>query len=244
MKGRRRSSYWIVGAGVGLAALSIFFAFVPNLPAQQRGGEQQEGPTPRIDGHPDLTGRYLFVGGNPPQESPVFRPETKGKYQNQAPYGTCSPIGTPTAISIQTTQHGPVQLISVPGALWILTILPQSVRRVPTDGRPHSKDPDTSSAGESVGHWEGDTLVVDTVAIDTRMMNISVGALGSWVHSEQEHVIERFSRPSKNSFIYQLTVEDPIVLVKPFTSAPMRWSLAQGADDNWKQGIPHAGCDL
>jgi len=237
----RRSSNWILGAGVGLAALSVFFSFVPNLSGQGRGG-QQDGPTPRTaDGHPDLSGRYLFIG-NPQQEKPVFKPETKTQYSSQPPYGTCSPIGTPTAITLQTTQRGPVQLISTPGVLWILTILPQSVRRVPTDGRPHSKYPDTSAAGESVGHWDGDTLVVDTVGIDPRMMNISVGAI-AWAHSDQEHVIERFGRPSKDSLTYQLTVEDPVVLAKPFTSAPLRWSLAQG-DGTWKEGVPHPGCDF
>src|SRR5271165_1913519 len=107
MKGMtRRFSYWVVGALVGLAALSMIFAFVPNL-SGQGGGGQQGGPTPRTaDGHPDLSGRYLFAGGNPPQEKPVFKPETKTQYSSQPPFGTCSPIGTPTAITIQTAQHG------------------------------------------------------------------------------------------------------------------------------------------
>jgi hypothetical protein len=123
---------------------------------------------------------------------------------------------------------------------------PQAIRWIPTDGRAHSKDPDVSFAGESVARWEGDTLVVDTVAIDTRMRNISVGKSGdanAWTHSEKEHVIERFSRPSKNFLIYQVTVEDPVVLVKPFVSAPLRWSLAQGKDDNWTEYLCTANED-
>jgi hypothetical protein len=111
---------------------------------------------------------------------------------------------------------------------------------VPTDGRPHPPDPDTSFNGDSVGRWEGDTLVVDTVAIDTRMRNISVGRTGdanAWLHSEKEHVIERFSRPSKNYLMYQLTVEDPEVLVKPFVSAPHVWTLAQDPNDVWTEYI-------
>jgi hypothetical protein len=249
MKGiTRRSGYRLVGAGVGLAALSIFFTFVPNLPGQGRGGQQQEGPTPRTaDGHPDLSGRYLFVGGNPSQESPVFRPETKAKYQNPVPSGACVMGGTPTTITMQTTEHGPIELVQRPGILWILAESPQSVLWIPTDGRPHSDDPDVSFIGESVGRWESATLVVDTVGIDTRMRNISVGLRGfanAWTHSEKEHVIQRFSRPSKNVLIYQVTVEDPIVLAKPFTSAPLRWSLTQGVDDHWKPKVPIAGCDF
>lgn len=242
----RRSGYRLVRTGVGLAALSIFFTFVPNSSGQARGG-QQDGPTPRTaDGHPDLSGRYLFVG-NPPQQSPAFKPETKAKYQSPVRPGACVMGGTPTTITMQTTEHGPIQLIQQPGVLWILAASPQSVIWIPTDGRPHSDDPDVSFIGESVGKWEGDTLVVDTVGIDTKMRNVSVGLGGlanAWTHSDKEHVIQRFSRPSKNVLMYQVTVEDPVVLAKPFTSAPLRFSLAQGADDRWKSKVPIAGCDF
>jgi hypothetical protein len=235
----RRSGYWLVGAAVGLAALSILFTFVPN-------SSGQDGPTPRTaDGHPDLTGRYLFAG-NPPQQSPAFKPETKAKYLTPVPSGTCVMGGMPTTITMQTTEHGPIQLIQGPGFLWILAEDPQSVIWVATDGRPHSDDPDVSFVGESVGHWEGDTLVVDTLGVDTRMKNISVGLGGmanAWTHSDKEHVIQRFSRPSKNVLNYQVTIEDPVVLAKPFTSPQLRWSLA-AAQDKWKVIVPRAGCDF
>ena len=175
-----------------------------------------------------------------PQVNPVFRPDVAAKYKEATPYGSCPPGGTPTSITTQKTEHGPMELVQKPGRLWILSEFPQTIRMVPTDGRPHPKDPDTSFNGDSVGHWEGDTLVVDTIAIDTRMRNISVGLTGdanAWLHSEKEHVIERFSRPSKNYVIYQLTVEDPEVLVKPFTSAPYKWSLAQDSNDVWTEYI-------
>ena len=218
------------------------------------------GPAPRAqDGHPDLTGRYYpnhagrmlqgayripneimrqFDPKVTPQENPVFRPETIDKYQRPTPYGTCPPGGTPTSITTQATEHGPMELIQKPGVLWILSEFPETIRRVWTDGRPHSKDPDVTFNGESVGHWEGDTLVVDTVAIDTRMRNISVGKTGdanAWLHSEKEHVIERFTRASKNYVMYTITVEDPEVLVKPFTSAPHAWTLAQDPNDVWTE---------
>ena len=95
-------------------------------------------------------------------------------------------------------------------------------------------------------HIDGDTLVVDTIAIDTRMRNISVGvfgAAGAWTHSDKEHVIERFSKPSKNFLNYQVYVDDPVVLVKPFTSAVERWSLAQAKDDNWTEYLCTANED-
>ena len=220
------------------------------------------GPAPRMsDGHVDLTGRYypnhagrMLQGAYPidrtitrqydpkatPQVDPVFRTDVAAKYKQATPYGSCPPGGTPTSITTQATEHGPMQLITQPGVMWVLSEFPQTIRWIPTDGRPHSKDPDTSFNGESVGHWEGDTLVVDTIAIDTRMRNISVGKPGdayAWLHSEKEHVIERFSRTSKNYVTYQVHVEDPEVLMQPFTSAPLAWSLAQDADDNWTEYI-------
>jgi hypothetical protein len=222
------------------------------------------GPTPRTeDGHPDLTGRYypnglgrmigsytvgrdqmdtsvtnVFAEGTPPQVEPVFRPETVSKYQYPTPYGICAPGGTPTSITTQRTEHGPMEIIQKPGVVWILSEFPQTIRRIPTDGSPHPPDPDVTFNGDSRGRWEGDTLVVETIAIDTRMRNISVGRSGdrnAWTHSEQERVIERFSRPSENFLVYQLTVEDPVVLAQPFVSAPMRWSRAQDPDDVWTE---------
>ena len=180
------------------------------------------GPTPRTaDGHPDLSGRYypnragrMLQGGYrlgedvmrqfdaavTPQGEVAFRPETKEKYQYPTPYGICAPGGTPTSITTQATEHGPIELVQRPGVVWILTEFPQTIRWIPTDGRPHSENPDVSFNGESVGHWEGETLVVDTIAIDERMRNISVGRRGdggAWTHSPEERVIERFTRVSE-----------------------------------------------
>ena len=220
------------------------------------------GSAPRTaDGHPDLTGRWypnhagrMLQGAyridqtimrqyDPkvtPQENPVFRPEAVEKYQHPTPYGSCPPGGTPTSITTQATEHGPIELIQLPGKLWVLTEFPQTIRYVPTDGRPHPEDPDVCFNGDSTARWEGDTLVVDTIAIDERVRNISVGLTGdanAWLHSDKEHIIERFTRTSKNYLTYQITVEDPVVLVKPFTSAPHTWSLAQDPNDVWTEYI-------
>ena len=131
---------------------------------------------------------------------------------------------------------GGVEIIQRPGS--VIMIAPNKHRVIPTDGRPHSKNPDPTFNGESIGHWEGDTLVVDTIAIDERMRNISVGRSGdanAWTHSKEERVIERFTRNSKNYLTYQLTVIDPVVLEKPFTSAPHTWTLAQSPSDVWTE---------
>jgi len=141
---------------------------------------------------------------------------------------------------IPSAYNNNMQLVQTRDHVVILNEMIHSARIVSLAGRPHAPKNIRSLTGDSVGRWDGDTLVVDTVAIDTRVRNISVGKTGdanAWLHSEKEHVIERFSRPSKNYLVYQLTVEDPEVLVKPFVSAPHTWTLAQDPNDVWTEYI-------
>jgi hypothetical protein len=121
--------------------------------------------------------------------------------------------------------------------LTLLAEYPLAVRMIHTDGRAHEKDPDPTFNGDSTAHWEKDTLVVEAIAIDTRLRNIAVGFPGeggAWLHSDQERVIERFTRPTKNYLIYQVTMDDPVVLAKPWTSSPRTWSLGS-EDDEWQE---------
>jgi hypothetical protein len=125
--------------------------------------------------------------------------------------------------------------VSTPGQLVQLTETNHDWRVIPTDGHAHKKDPDPLFNGDEVGHWEGDTLVIDTISVDERTWNDAVG----WFHSDQQHVVERFSRPSKNYLIYQVTVEDPKVLTKPWVSVPHKFSLSVSGEplNEWYCGI-------
>ena len=128
--------------------------------------------------------------------------------------------------------HG-IQLVQGSGMLAQLTELNHDFRLIPTDGRPHTKDPDPAFSGEGVGHWEGDTLLIDTVAIDERVWNTD-----EWTfHSDQEHVIERITRPSLNYLNYQVTIEDPKVLSKPWNSVIHHFSLSHESLLEWYCGI-------
>src|SRR5665213_2358906 len=218
------------------------------------------GPAPRMkDGHVDLSGRYYpnsagrmleaayrvdpsafgqFDRTKNPEPPLLFKPGMADKYKSPVPYGQCDQAGTPSSITIQANQHGPIVLMQNPGMLTLLVEYPLTVRMIHTDGRAHQKDPDPTFGGDSVAHWEGDTLVVDAIAIDTRLRNIAVGfggESGAWLHSDQEHVIERFTRPSKHYLVYQVTIDDPVVLEKPWTSAPRKWSLSQDPTDDWQE---------
>ena len=201
------------------------------------------GPAPRTpDGHPDLSGvwfpgtaggftfnpalRKQFDAKETPEEPPPFQPWAAAKikamtttdYELGRASVNCLPRGVPGMFLIDPY---PFQLIQTPGLFAQLDELNNNWRVVHTDGRSHSPDPDPSFDGDEVGHWDGDTLVIDVIAIDERTWNNFTG----WFHSDQEHVIERITRPSINYLVYQVTIEDPKVLSKPWTSAPRVWTL-------------------
>lgn len=208
------------------------------------------GPAPRTaDGHPDLSGVWfpgkigredLTAEGNParlqfdpkvtPEEKPPYQPWAADKVKKLStldaeilrPSVNCMPRGVP---GMFMTNPYPIELILTKTELIQLDELNNNFRVIPTDGHPHSKDPDPTFNGEGVAHWEGDTLIIDTIAIDERTWNNFVG----WFHSDQEHVVERISRPSMNYLSYQVTIEDPKVLTRPWTSAPRTWSLGHEA---------------
>jgi len=85
--------------------------------------------------------------------------------------------------------------------------------RIVPIGATHGKDLDPVPVGHSIGFWEGDTLVVDVVAIDPDTWLDGDGDF----HDENLHVVERFTRVSPNRLDYQVTVDDPTTWVKPWT---------------------------
>jgi hypothetical protein len=143
----------------------------------------------------------------------------------------CWPRGVP-GILLGGGGHG-IEIVQGAGILVQVTEANHDYRLIPTDGRPHTKSPDPGFNGEGVGHWEGDTLVIDTIAIDERA---EVSA--QWtIHSDQEHVIERITRPSLNYLNYQITIEDPKVLTKPWNSVIHHLSLSHEPVLEWYCGV-------
>src|SRR5207253_1312859 len=102
------------------------------------------------------------------------------------------------------------QIIQHKDYVIILHEYPGIFRIVPI-GAAHPVDPDPTWLGDSVGKWDGDTLVVDTIGFNTKTV------LNGFKHSEGLHIIERFSRPSADVLQYDATLEDPNVFVKPWT---------------------------
>jgi hypothetical protein len=138
------------------------------------------------------------------------------------PIQDCRPAGLPRA-------GLPQQIVQTPEVIVLLyNAAPYSTYRVIyMDGRPHPdmKDYETTYFGDSIGRWEGDTLVVDTVGFndDTWLGGDTVRGTAQFtsIHSEKEHVIERLKRDGE-VLSYDVTVEDPDALTKPWVLATQR----------------------
>jgi hypothetical protein len=103
-----------------------------------------------------------------------------------------------------------LQIVQGPGYVAIMQEMIHDVRVIPTDGRPHAPAGIRQWMGDSRGHWEGNTLVVDTTNFTSR-----TAFRGS---SEKLHVIERFTRSADDTITYQFTVDDPTTWAKPWSA--------------------------
>ena len=135
------------------------------------------------------------------------RAQTKGE-NAQTQDANCLPPGMPRTM----TMPYPIEFLFDPGKVVLITETMSQVRHIYTDGAGHPEDPDPSYLGHSIGHWEGDTLVVDSVAFDPAT-EISPGI----PHSDQMRIVERIRKIDANRMQIERTISDPKVLAKPWT---------------------------
>jgi hypothetical protein len=122
----------------------------------------------------------------------------------------CLPAGVPQGDLIPE----PFKIVQAPQVMLVLQEGNSTFRQIHTDGRTHPKDPQPTWLGYSVGKWDGDTLVVDTVGFNEKSW---LDALGH-VHTEALHVVERFTRRNFGLLELQVTVEDPKMYMRPVTA--------------------------
>jgi hypothetical protein len=103
-----------------------------------------------------------------------------------------------------------LQIIQTPGYVLVIREMETAPRLIPTDGRPHISENIRRWAGDSRGRWEGGTLVVDTTNFTDR-----TAFQGS---SAALHVVERFTRVSADTILYQFTVDDPNTWTRPWSA--------------------------
>jgi hypothetical protein len=172
--------------------------------------------------HPDLTG--VWFGGpindiskdTLPGEQLILTPYAAERYKvvdhAKDPNARCLPPG-PTRM---TARAHPTMIVQRPDVVVILSESEHIFRLIYTDGRDHPPEAKDYPAwyGYSVGKWQGDTLVVDTIGINDRTWLDGAGH----EHSDKLHLTERFRLADPDTLEFIVTYDDPVFFVKPFTS--------------------------
>lgn len=125
------------------------------------------------------------------------------------PSAFCLPPGLPR---LTITGLFPLQIVQTPQLIVVIYEYMNIFRLIPLNAK-HPDDLVASYMGDSVGHWEGDTLVVDVTGFNDKTWLTSTGTF----HSESLHLTERYTRVDKDRINYDVTMEDPKVLTKPWT---------------------------
>ncbi len=163
---------------------------------------------------------YEYMLGPEPGVAPPLKPEYMRILERRI---RAKNRGTPEAdASTQCLPHGmprlmespyPIEIVQTPGRITFLHEVAHNVRRIWLN-RPHPKKLPLTFLGDSVGHWEGDTLVVDTVGLNDRTFIDDEGSS----HSTQLHVIERYHKIEGGAKLeLVMTVEDPVTLEHPYS---------------------------
>jgi hypothetical protein len=187
--GGGRAAARVTGAGAGAAGAARGGG------APRAGGGGRAGGPPR---GPQLTAEYAAkkrdIEAHPAEDSES---------------ANCLPPGMPGMMG----QPYPYEFLVTPGKVTIVGEAYMQVRHIYTDGRPMPADPDPTFNGTSIGHWEGDTLVVETAAFSpiTRLDRTTP-------HGDKMRIVERFRLTAPDVMTIETTVTDPEALTEPWTT--------------------------
>jgi hypothetical protein len=175
------------------------------------------------------------LGGFPRAADVPMQPWARALYQYRTsrtdlypPLVRCKPAGGPGFFNapgfeiVDAPDERRVYLLNIAG--------PHSWRVIYTDGRPHPTGAalKPSFFGHSVGRWEGDSLVIDTVGFNEKQW-----LAGSYPTTDQLHLVERISRPNLKTLIYEATIDDPGAYTAPWT---VRWQINETTASSWVEG--------
>jgi hypothetical protein len=160
-------------------------------------------------------GSVLSSGARQTAEGAPYQPWAAQKvlesYKNRAiddPAARCLPAGLPRLHSLGLF---PMKIVQTPRELVMLYEYTNVFRDIPLNAK-HPDDLEPSYIGDSVGHWEGDTLVTDVTGFNDITWLVGAGTF----HSEALHITERFTRIDKDQINYEAKMEDPNVFTKPW----------------------------
>ena len=215
-----------------LAAMCATATFAQELPTDPAGGGTALAQTAQLkarpasltpkaaDGKPDLSGIWtpdrtfiydistsLAKGEELPLQ-PWAAKLAKERMSKDDPEANCLPAGVPRMAPY------PWKIVQTPTLIvFLFEGNIHTYRQVFLDGREHPKDPNPSWSGDSIGKWEGDTLVVDSVGFNDKFWF----DFAAHPHTEKLHVVERYRRPDSAHLDYDVTIEDPGAYTRPFT---------------------------
>jgi hypothetical protein len=222
------------GSALAFMAVLIFSGVL----LSQTAGPQRKAsaPAPDLTGvwrrsrrPPDNTRQYTLgeLVGSLGNEMPPMTPLGEAKFKTTKPNGgpravplaetndpnyKCFPPGVPR---IYTSRLGaPFEIMQSPGRVTMIFEYDHFVRQFYTDGRPHPEDLSPTWMGDSVGKWEGNTLVVDTVGFNDKTWLDNQGH----PHSDALHLVERIRRVSHDAMTDDITIDDPKAYTKPWVA--------------------------
>jgi hypothetical protein len=172
------------------------------------------GPAPRTqDGRPDFSGVWAPTSVVDPGKSdmlPGARAAVQKMIEGQGkdtPTARCLPWGA------GLDSGSPFKFIQSASVIVILTEDTFSYRQIFLDGRPHPQDGDPTWMGHSIGHWDADTLVIDTTGFNDKAWSPPAG----YPHTENLHMIERLRRTDLGHLEIEMTIDDPGTYKQPWT---------------------------
>jgi len=221
----------IVASLTALALVVVAAVVMPTPVAGQAraGAPASQAPPRAADGKPDFSGFYQAPVGaergprfsaakmspfKPGGEALFFEMHNGDPFHDE-PRDFCWPSGFPWGFLAPY----PVQIIQTPQYLVMVHEFQRLTRIIPLDGRSHSTNAEPSYQGDSVGHWEGDTLVIDTTNYKRWILDDYhyVDSTKNRMHSDAFHTIERIRRPALNSLSWSITIDDPKIFTAPWT---------------------------
>ncbi|MBZ5578182.1 MAG: hypothetical protein LAP40_16595 [Acidobacteriia bacterium] len=187
--------------------------YVPDMSVTTRNGDQVADPSlPDVKADPEQAAGRKGPPAPPRKELP-FTPEGKRVWEAydaaKGDYtGSCLPFGLIRSMN----SPDPIQIMQSDKYLSLLYEQNTWFKVFPLDGRAHDANKVATWFGDSVGHWEGDTLVVDTVNFNGKTRLDTIGH----PHSDQLHVVEHFQRKDLGHIAYEITINDPKYFTRPW----------------------------
>jgi hypothetical protein len=203
--------------------------------------------------NPKITDQFAQIKTNPPPWTPkaaaqIARMEAEERAGRPPPiFVNCLPEGMPSWMLVT---HNAMEILFTPGRV---TLLGESdgnrLRRIYTDGRPHPDSPDPSFHGHSIGHWEGQTLVVDTVGVVSQAY-LAVSEAVGLPNNGDLHVVEHIHLQGPDVMHDDLEITAPKLLTKPwkttrifFRQRARKFDIVEGVclEGSFKQAVDADG---